>query len=121
TILHDGHAGGDEGTAWRGSFDNDGTVGKAADDAVADGEVRGEGRGAGAELGEDETSLGDGAEKAAVGLRIDDVDPGAEHGDGRRAGVEGGPVGYGVDAEGQAGDDGRACGGETPGQMQRGV
>jgi len=83
--------------------------------------VRRQRRRAGSELGEDQAALLDGAEEPLVRARVDDVDAGAEDGDGDAAGIEGGGVRGGVDAARQAGDHRDAGGDQLRGEVAGGV
>src|SRR5439155_1556973 len=91
-------AGGDERSAAARGLHDHGAEGEAGDDSVARRKVAGQRRSAGRELGDDETFALDAAKEPAVRLRIDDVDAGADDGDGgadRRTDCESTPPGAG--------------------------
>ena len=56
-----------------------------------------------------------------MGARIDDVDSGAQHGDGRGVVIEGSLMRRRIDPARQAGEDHHACRSELPCQMRRRV
>src|SRR5439155_17669814 len=89
----------------------------AGDHTIADGEVHRQRRFAGGKLAENQAALLDHAEKTAVRPRIDDIDSGAEDGDGRAAGFERGGVRGGIDPARQPGDDHDAGGNDLSGEV----
>src|SRR5690606_9016236 len=103
-VLFDAEAGGDEGAASAGGFDDEDAEREAGDDAVAPGEVFGDGRGVHGQFAEDRptaavgVSGGDLVEQFAVGVGIGFGEAGAEDGECSSADAEGGVVGGGVDA-----------------------
>src|SRR5262249_56244191 len=87
-----GGGGGDERAAAARRLHDHRAQRDAGDHAVADGEVHRQRRRAGRELAEDQPALFDGAEQTPVRVRVDDVDPRAEDGDGGAVRVERGRV-----------------------------
>ncbi len=118
--VFDGHVGGDEGAAGEVGFDDDGAKGHAGDDAVADGEALFVGGTVEGKLGDDGAGGGDAFEEFGVFGREDEVDAGAEDGDGAALGGEGALMGGGVDAAGAAAGDGDADVGELIGEAAGG-
>ena len=70
--------------------------------------MRSSGAGSQGELGDQYAALGDLRGKLGLGARVDDVDSGAEHGDGRARAAESAAMRRGVDAEREARDDRQA-------------
>ena len=100
---------GDQRAALERRFDDDREPRERGDDAIALGK-RARVRSVRPAANSDSTSprLDDLALERRVRRGYGDVDAGAEHGDGRAAGVERGAVRGGVDAERHAADDARA-------------
>ncbi len=112
--LLEGAAGGDAGAAELAGLDHQDSARQAADDAVAQGEIvrigaGGERKFADQRAAEFEDLLGE----LAIFARVDDIDAGAEDGDGASAGLHRSLVGDGIDAAGHAADDDQAAVGEV--------
>ncbi len=100
---------------------------KPGDDAVAPGEVGGQGRRAERIFADHHALAGDAVRQVAVAGRIDTVQPRADHGDGAgagsatvrqdRAGLQGPFVRSGIDAERQPRDDAQARAAQRPPEL----
>ena len=112
-----GHAGSDEGAGAARAFGDEEGGRPVGDDAVALGEGLLVGWAAEGKLGDHGAmAVGDALGELAVLGRVDVEKPGTEDGDGASAGIKGGEMGFGIDAESKAGDDGVAGAGEPGGE-----
>ena len=112
--LLQGAAAGDAGAAELSGFDHQDAARQAADDAVAQGEIVRIGAGGERKFADQRAAqFEDLLAELAIFAGIDDIDAGAEDGDGASAGLHGSLVGDGVDAAGHAADDDQAAVGEV--------
>ena len=106
--LVDGLGGGYEGAAAEAGFHYEDTGTPAGDDTIAHGKCLGISGDLHGELGDDGAGGGDFLGKEFVFAGVEFQKAGAEDGDGATLGGEGALVGSGVDAAGEAADDGEA-------------
>ncbi len=116
-----GLGGADEGAALRTRLDDEDAERAAGDDAVAHGEGLAVGLRAHGELGDDGARGGNFFGEGLVFRRVELEEAAAEDGDGAALRGEGGLVGGGVDAPGEAADNRNAGVGELVGEFFRGV
>src|SRR5581483_3020287 len=107
-VLLEGQAGRDEGAAVDVALDDEDAEAEGAEDAVAAREVLAARLRAEGVVADQAALLHDLLRQLDVLGRVDDVEATGEHGDGAAAGDEGRAVRDGVDAAGEAADDGDA-------------